>query len=780
MTSVDDSVVEDTTQETNYGSVSEPPVEEVENPKEVTKSIFSRLWWLILLGILATIVAQLIFLPRTSPNRDFRRWHGLKLTRSDVERLFISLLRPGKSDSEGFTTEDRIGMYLRNFSEINSQSATNMAGSENRNLEEFVEKEMRRQKCETHIYDYDLPVELQAPADLSLVLRDAENNRVLYKAPLKELNFHTPAFFCFSAAGQIKKDYVNANMGTPADYALLDKNGISIENRIVIFSHALDSEYSLNDKIHFAEGIGCAGVIVYGDENVPKTISRKFRSHSIPTLSFRLPISFDSVKPILVALGPSYGDFKEWQFAPYSNHALQLELGTQFNQSPLRGSTIVSTMNSAMHDGIVVVGASRDSLTSTNPLSGHAIMIELMSQLSELQRLGWLPLRTIKFVSWDASRSGAFGMSDLLDRVLPKSSPVLAYINLDEDVIMGDRFSVDSNPLFNDILKYAARFVTLLANSKERKLPTPQNPHLQVDSVTTLLELWMKQSNATVNNKLGYLLAGKAAGNIQFVRQVPTINLKFETCKIKKDLFYVPDSNSYSYHWVEQNDEGLRLHGALLRYLGLLLISLGENEVVESKVGLLFGKIDEYFTSMSSSYNILNNAWSREDVSDIFMDHAPQSVLFADAKAKKLSEHISNASVHYNVVFETFKDLVHKLAAKALKFDAYAEEVEDLWTTDFPWFKLPQKILIYLKFKQLNWKLLRIEQVLASDSLNSSGDFKHLMYDIPRGMLPMSEKNERGAFAAFYEAYDSGLMEQVVLLMAEKYERLKTALDYIT
>lgn len=47
--------------------------------------------WIFSLGILAIIIFQLTFLPRTSLSRDYRRWHGIHLTKSDVKRYFYNL-----------------------------------------------------------------------------------------------------------------------------------------------------------------------------------------------------------------------------------------------------------------------------------------------------------------------------------------------------------------------------------------------------------------------------------------------------------------------------------------------------------------------------------------------------------------------------------------------------------------------------------------------------------------------------------------------------------------
>lgn len=765
-------LIEESPARTEYGTIEETQSLYNDEPKQEPNTFYKRLFWLCLLGIGAMITAQLTFLPRTSPNRDYRRMHGLKLTKADAERQFVLQLLPGYRFADNLTTEEHIDVSLKNLSSINGRSPTGMAASIAPDLLNYVKFRMSGKRFTTQTYSHELPPSLKAPLSLNLTLYESSRSRKLYTASLSELDLNTPAFFPFSSNGTIRKAYINAHTGSPADYDLLAKNNISVADRIVIISHRATDSFALSDKIAFVENLGCAGVIVYGDEHSPYSISRTFQAKGLPEQKFRLPISYKEVQPILVALGPAIGDFESWHHAPYSDFSLELELQCNFGADALRATDIVSTMRSSLHDGVIVVGASRDSYTSSNPLSGHAIMLEIMRQLSELQEKGWRPLRTIKFVSWDASRSVAFDSLVALSNLnfLRINGPVMAYINLDDDAVIGAHLSVDSNPLFNHVLKHAALFVPVpkklgSADTIEHTVPVQRNH--------SLLNYWQDQDNCTINNKLGYLLAGKDSGSFQF-RQIPTINLKFDQSP-NKTSSYVPGSNYYCYEWLTHQDEGFVLHGTLVRFVGLLVISLGENEVVSIKTKAYFSKLSQFFNEAIDLNKEHNEKWASHDVYDILKD-SPNSALLKDILSlddkNVLKDKDGHASICFSSVLKAFELLLLRLVKLAGKLDTYSKEIEDLWTTDLPWFKFVKKLIVISKFKRLNKKLIEFEQFSGPTSTNNT----HVMYDIPQGIHPTEEKILRGAFASLYEAYDTASLKEVVMAMIPKYEKLTAAL----
>ncbi|KAM9896098.1 hypothetical protein OXX69_010781 [Metschnikowia pulcherrima] len=140
-------------------------------------------------------------------------------------------------------------------------------------------------------------------------------------------------------------------------------------------------------------------------------------------------------------------------------------------------------------------------------------------------------------------------------------------------------------------------------------------------------------------------------------------------------------------------------------------------------------------------------------------------------------------------IFSQLTDLFQMTVEQARTFDLYNQEVENLWTTDYPWYRMIRKIHVYAKFKVTNYKLLRLERELSQmvdwledqhDEISEDVTYHHFMFDVPQGVQSVREKEKRGAFAAFYEAFDDHSVKDIVKLAAAKYERLKAVYKKIT
>jgi hypothetical protein len=88
-------------------------------------------------------------------------------------------------------------------------------------------------------------------------------------------------------------------------------------------------------------------------------------------------------------------------------------------------------------DNRIIVGSHRDAwcFGAADPGSGSAVMMELVAIFGELRKVGWRPLRTIEFTSWDAAEFNLMGsteyVEDNLDRLRTNG---VAYINVDAGV----------------------------------------------------------------------------------------------------------------------------------------------------------------------------------------------------------------------------------------------------------------------------------------------------------------------------------------------------------
>lgn len=756
-----------------------------------------RFWWFCIFGLVAFIVLQLSFLPRTSLSRDFRRWHDLHLTKTDLKRIFLVQLKIGRPDDTGFTNEQHIGEWLRNFTNINSEALLT-ANREYPELASYVEKRFSEFGFSTLLHEYELPRTLTLPGSSRIELLDSESHRVLYASDLEEVtdswrfkNIKTPAFFPFSSVGSVSGDFVYVRGGTPADYDLLEQNGISPEAKTVLISSLESSDYSVTDRVNYAIFRGAQAVVVIGLEDFKLTVLRNYKPAEVPEPELRVPASYNSMKPILEALGPGRGNFSHWKFAPYSK-LLRLKVSAQEKGHVGTAKNVFGSIKGVMNDGEIVIGAARDSLTSLNPNSGHAVMLEVMRAFKRLRKLGWKPLRTIRFVSWDASRSSLLGAkAALLDpKVFPDNMPLLAYINLDEDVVTGSHFSVDLSPMLNHIINQVADIVPFSKNSTAYKrvvklagneVPDDDDDD---DSETSLYRYWYKESGAKINNILGDKLTAKDAGVFQFTCDTPVVNLKFSESSQHNESSYVPELDQYSYSWLKDIDPDFDLHGLLVRFLGLLVLSLEEREVVDYRLEPYLDVARKRFALFREAMGKQLEEWKSEKIDSFILE---KSTILKDILENRKSSTYFNPGfwgqedeeVTVEDVLEQFDHLLKDAGAQALIFDAYNHDVENLLTEDYPWYKLLKKVHIYAKFKVTNYKLLRVEKDLAANEndITYGGDLvkHHFLYETPAknsSCFNEKDKGVRGAFAGLFRAVEENDLEQLVRLITVRYEHL--------
>lgn len=71
---------------------------------------------------------------------------------------------------------------------------------------------------------------------------------------------------------------------------------------------------------------------------------------------------------------------------------------------------------------ILVVGNHRDAWIAGgagDPNSGSAVMNEVIRSFGEALKLGWKPLRTVVFASWDGEEYGLIGSTEWVEEYLP-------------------------------------------------------------------------------------------------------------------------------------------------------------------------------------------------------------------------------------------------------------------------------------------------------------------------------------------------------------------------
>lgn len=202
----------------------------------------------------------------------------------------------------------------------------------------------------------------------------------------------------------------------------------------------------------------------------------------------------------------------------------------------------------------IIVGNHRDAWAfgAADPGSGTAVFLEVVRIFGELRKLGWAPLRTIEFASWDAEEYNLIGSTEHVEsRMDDMRRNGFAYLNVDVAVV-GHDFEPAGCPVFEKALL--------------RVLDRIYDP----DTNSTLRSTW-DEKNSTIQG----LGAGSDYVAFQYLAGTSSLDLSFS-------------GPPYPYHSVYDNydwmrlfgDPGFRYHKALAQIWALLILEMADSPVL--------------------------------------------------------------------------------------------------------------------------------------------------------------------------------------------------------
>lgn len=286
-----------------------------------------------------------------------------------------------------------------------------------------------------------------------------------------------PTFHGYSANGNVTTAYVYVNYGTYQDFEDLIQANVSLAGKIAIARYG---GIFRGLKIKRAQDLGMVGAVLYcdpgddgemteengyevypnGPARQPSSVQRgsaqflsvapgdpttpgypskpgvprepvEGRIPSIPSL----PISYIEALPILKSLnghGPKASDFNKfwtknaglgYKGVKYNvgpspdNLQLNLVNEQEYVTTPLWN--VIGVINGTLADEVIILGNHRDAWIvggAGDPNSGSAALNEVIRGFGQALRLGWKPLRTIVFASWDGEEYGLLGSTEVSTR----------------------------------------------------------------------------------------------------------------------------------------------------------------------------------------------------------------------------------------------------------------------------------------------------------------------------------------------------------------------------
>ena len=391
--------------------------------------------------------------------------------------------------------------YLRHITEF-----PHLAGSEgNYVLGEWVAELYKASELE----DVDMErfdVYLNYPRKDGRRLAIVEPTDQAWEATLEEEREETYVFHGHSKSGDVTGRLVYANFGSREDFETLKDMGISVEGAVVLMRYyGTQGDRAL--KVKAAELAGAAGAVIYSDPaqdgylNGPTFPDGRFMPQdgvqrgAVSLMSWvvgdvlspgwastpgnkkrikvedsaglnkipSLPIAWRDARHLLESLNGHGTQMADgWQ----GDHQVQYWTGDDkspvVNLKNLQDEEVRQPIYNVLgkitgweqSEKRIVVGNHRDAWCSgaADPGSGTAIMLEVIRVFGELRRLGWRPLRTIEFASWDGEEYNLIGSTEHVENHIDElRKNGVAYINVDVGVT-GSEFHASASPMFHHAL----------------------------------------------------------------------------------------------------------------------------------------------------------------------------------------------------------------------------------------------------------------------------------------------------------------------------------------
>ena len=501
------------------------------------------------------------------------------------------------------------------------------ASKENNRLAAVLAREWRKQGWEeVTLRRYD--VFHSSPRSVSLEMTAP----VRYTASLREDSYGQdpdtgnpaidPAYFGYSASGNVTAELVYAHSGNPEDYDLLRKNGIDVKGKVVIVRYSNPYSYR-GFKALTAEREGAAALLIYsdpaddgygrgkvfpdgpwgpethiqhgaitydfivpGDPTTPgwpsipgaKRIAPS-QARSLPKI-IAMPLSWHDAKPLLERMNGAQvpaawrgGLPITYRFSGGVTVHVHVDMDT--GRKPY---TVVEARirGSELPDEWVLVGNHRDAWVfgGVDPVSGTSAMLELTRALGEMKRRGLRPRRSIVVCSWDGEEYGLTGSTEWGEQFAGDlEKKLVAYINVDE-AVAGAATTAGPEGLSFDPSAVASLAPMLLEASKGVAAPSGKSLY-EAWRATSMRDKHLAKPSPDAD--LVETRIGSGSDHTVFLNHLgrPVINLGFTGD-------YGVYHSAYDDHfWMTHiGDPTFAYHTALTRIWGLVALRLANSDIL--------------------------------------------------------------------------------------------------------------------------------------------------------------------------------------------------------
>ncbi|WVZ68884.1 hypothetical protein U9M48_017764 [Paspalum notatum var. saurae] len=521
-----------------------------------------------------------------------------------------------------------------------------------------------------------------------------------------------PTFLAYAASGSVAAEAVYANYGRAEDFAYLAARGVNVTGKVAVARYG---KVFRGDIVRNAREAGASAAVLYtdakdyavgkafpdgpwmpptgvqvgstfkgvGDPMTPMwassegcerlSIEEAMASDDMPGIP-ALPVSGKDGAAIIQLIGGDVAP-EDWQGgdgAPVYRLGpgpAVLNLTYIGNETMANIQNVISVIEGKEEpERYVILGNHRDAWTfgGVDPNSGTAALLELAQRLSELQKKGWRPRRTIILCNWDAEEYGLTGSTEWVEENRAMlTSRTVAYLNVDS-AVYGRGFYASATPQLDELLKEASKQV--------------QNPDNETQS---LYDLWMASDSSPLVGRLG----GGGSDYSAFVQHIgiPSVDLS-----IGSD-YAVYHSLYDDFIWMEKfGDPLFQRHVAAASMWGLVALRLSDEEILP--------------------FNYSNYAAELERIVTV----APG---YQDG-ALRINERVLGMPVSLSPLHKSIKEF--RRAVLEVDSELKALQTWKIWA---PWRNSP------LKVRDINDRLMMTERAFTErEGLSGRPWYKHLIY----------------------------------------------------
>ena len=288
-----------------------------------------------------------------------------------------------------------------------------------------------------------------------------------------------PPYNAFSIDGEVEGELVFVNYGTPADYEILERYGISVAGKIAISKYG-GSWRGIKPKL--AGEKGAIATIIYSDPGddgygpgdvypegpfkndsgvqrgsvmdmptYPGDVltpgigatadARRLPKEEAPTITQIpvLPISYRDALPLLEAMGGAVVP-NEWRGGlPITYHLGpgpgRIRLKLEFDWKMVTAYNVIARLEGSQYpDEWIIRGNHHDGWNhgAADPISGLIALLSEAKAMSRLANDGFGPARTVIYAAWDAEEPGLIGSTEWAEHHAAElQEHTVAYLNTD-------------------------------------------------------------------------------------------------------------------------------------------------------------------------------------------------------------------------------------------------------------------------------------------------------------------------------------------------------------